>query len=83
MKKIIKLAAGLALVAVIATGTVVLLSSLPVKAAPQGGQPCGGIAGLQCPNPNQVCVDDPRDNCDPKRGGTDCIGVCRGPGGSQ
>ncbi|MCK5831404.1 MAG: hypothetical protein KAH20_14000 [Methylococcales bacterium] len=36
---------------------------------------CGGIAGLICPNA-LICIDDPRDNCDPKKGGADCIGTC-------
>jgi hypothetical protein len=38
-------------------------------------QPCGGIAGFPCPT-GQVCVDDPRDDCDPTKGGSDCIGLC-------
>ena len=37
--------------------------------------PCGGFAGIACPG-NAVCVDDPRDDCDPLNGGNDCIGVC-------
>jgi hypothetical protein len=41
----------------------------------EGGDPCGGFAGLPCPQ-GQVCVDDPSDSCDPKSGGADCIGVC-------
>ena len=36
---------------------------------------CGGFAGIQCPE-GMICVDDPTDNCDPNRGGADCIGVC-------
>src|SRR6185369_433859 len=36
---------------------------------------CGGIAGLQCPDGFE-CVDNPRDNCDPKKGGADCGGIC-------
>jgi hypothetical protein len=36
---------------------------------------CGGIAGIACPS-GFVCVDDPRDDCDPERGGADCGGVC-------
>jgi hypothetical protein len=38
-------------------------------------QPCGGIAGFPCPK-GQVCVDDPRDACDPAQGGSDCLGFC-------
>ncbi|WP_430230180.1 Kazal-type serine protease inhibitor family protein [Nitrosomonas communis] len=36
---------------------------------------CGGIAGTQCPQ-NQICIDNPADNCDPKKGGRDCPGIC-------
>ncbi|WP_050430852.1 hypothetical protein [Chondromyces crocatus] len=36
---------------------------------------CGGIAGLPCPA-GLVCVDDPRDDCDPRMGGADCSGIC-------
>lgn len=40
-------------------------------------QACGGIAGIPCPE-GKTCVDDPRDDCDPKRGGADCPGICKG-----
>lgn len=36
---------------------------------------CGGIAGFQCPQPEQVCIDDPRDDCAPPKG-ADCGGTC-------
>ncbi|MGC4065109.1 MAG: hypothetical protein QM784_10780 [Polyangiaceae bacterium] len=36
---------------------------------------CGGIAGLPCPA-GFTCVDDPRDDCSPCRGGADCGGIC-------
>lgn len=36
---------------------------------------CGGIAGFPCKE-GEICVDDPRDNCDPDRGGADCPGIC-------
>jgi hypothetical protein len=36
---------------------------------------CGGFAGLRCSG-TDVCVDDPRDTCDPNKGGADCSGVC-------
>ncbi|KAF2003362.1 hypothetical protein P154DRAFT_410402, partial [Amniculicola lignicola CBS 123094] len=38
---------------------------------------CGGFAGFRCPTDEKyTCIDDPRDDCDPKRGGADCIGIC-------
>lgn len=43
---------------------------------------CGGIAGIPCPE-GQTCVDDPRDDCDPKRGGADCPGICKGKSSSN
>lgn len=73
---------GFVLLTVVALGASALLSSPTAEAAGPGGQPCGGFAGLQCPGANQVCVDDPRDDCDPNRGGADCPGICRGPGGN-
>jgi hypothetical protein len=36
---------------------------------------CGGFAGLPCPRGFE-CVDDPRDDCSPCRGGADCGGIC-------
>jgi len=52
----------------------------PPKGSPAYGdkeprQMCGGIAGFPCPE-GKKCVDDPSDNCDPARGGADCIGIC-------
>ena len=41
----------------------------------QDGPFCGGIAAIPCPG-NGHCVDDPRDDCDPKNGGADCGGIC-------
>ncbi|SFN65537.1 Kazal-type serine protease inhibitor family protein [Nitrosospira briensis] len=38
-------------------------------------QACGGIAGIPCPE-GKTCVDNPKDDCDPKRGGADCPGIC-------
>jgi hypothetical protein len=52
------------------------------RATPQGklagGQFCGGIAAIQCPE-GLICVDDPRDRCDPTQSGRDCGGVCISP----
>ena len=36
---------------------------------------CGGFGGFPCPGIGR-CVDDPSDDCDPKHGGADCIGIC-------
>lgn len=43
---------------------------------------CGGFAGFPCPL-GEVCVDDRSDDCDPERGGADCLGVCRNAGGRR
>lgn len=37
---------------------------------------CGGIAGLECPA-GSACTDNPDDDCDPKAGAADCIGICK------
>jgi hypothetical protein len=37
---------------------------------------CGGFAGFRCPKEGMLCVDDPRDDCDPENGGADCAGLC-------
>ncbi|KAK0638472.1 hypothetical protein B0T16DRAFT_226284 [Cercophora newfieldiana] len=37
---------------------------------------CGGFAGFACKDKNKICVDDPRDDCDPLNGGADCGGIC-------
>eukprot|EP00730_Choanoeca_flexa_P000761 TRINITY_DN10326_c0_g1_i2.p1 TRINITY_DN10326_c0_g1~~TRINITY_DN10326_c0_g1_i2.p1 ORF type:complete len:854 (+),score=127.18 TRINITY_DN10326_c0_g1_i2:236-2797(+) len=36
---------------------------------------CGGFLGTKC-GMDQECVDDPRDECDPVKGGADCPGIC-------
>jgi hypothetical protein len=41
---------------------------------------CGGIAGIPCEE-GAICVDNPKDDCDPKRGGADCPGICIKKGG--
>lgn len=40
-----------------------------------GPKVCGGIANIPC-GPNETCVDDPNDGCDPSKGGADCSGIC-------
>ncbi|KAK0614596.1 hypothetical protein B0T14DRAFT_437454 [Immersiella caudata] len=37
---------------------------------------CGGFAGFACKDEGKICVDDPRDDCDPLNGGADCGGIC-------
>jgi hypothetical protein len=39
-------------------------------------QSCGGFAGFACHDPEDECVDDPSDGCDPAKGGADCGGIC-------
>ncbi|MGZ3405135.1 MAG: DUF6748 domain-containing protein [Polyangia bacterium] len=39
----------------------------------EGGQACGGFAGLQCPGQNQYCDLSPVNAC----GGADLMGVCK------
>ena len=80
---IVRMASVLTVVAVILIATAVMQWIPNAEAARGGRQACGGLQGLVCPSPRQVCVDDPRDNCDPKTGGADCIGICRGPGGGN
>jgi hypothetical protein len=36
---------------------------------------CGGFLNRRCPT-GFSCVDDPRDECSPCRGGADCPGIC-------
>lgn len=37
---------------------------------------CGGIGNIQCAGPDEICIDDPRDTCDPSKSGRDCGGIC-------
>jgi len=46
-----------------------------VAQANEDGMFCGGIAGIPCPD-GYTCVDNPFDDCNPKKGGADCGGVC-------
>lgn len=36
---------------------------------------CGGIGGIPCKQ-GFGCIDDPSDDCDPKTGAADCLGIC-------
>ncbi len=47
----------------------------PGICVPKNPPLCAGFAGLRCPA-GLYCYDKPRDGCDPKKGGRDCIGVC-------
>jgi len=38
---------------------------------------CGGFTGSACSSPNDRCVDDPTDDCNPATGGADCGGICK------
>jgi hypothetical protein len=49
---------------------------LSVVEEQQGGEFCGGFAGIACPE-GYTCVDDPTDDCDPNQGGADCGGICQ------
>ena len=39
------------------------------------GRPCGGPKGLTC-RTGLTCVDNPSDNCDPRKEGMKCPGTC-------
>ncbi len=52
-----------------------LVKSCGISIEPEDTLICGGIAGISCPN-SLICIDDPSDNCDPKNGAADCIGIC-------
>lgn len=65
----------------------------PALAAEQGGATaeqkkpatgafCGGIAAITCTE-GLVCVDDPKDTCDPTKGGADCGGICMSAEGKK
>lgn len=50
------------------------LGSCDCNVVPVDAMICGGIAGLRCPV-GTVCMDDPRDSCEPGSG-ADCSGIC-------
>jgi hypothetical protein len=47
----------------------------PVAQCVPDGPRCGGFAGITCAGAG-TCEDDPSDDCDPRRGGADCGGLC-------
>jgi hypothetical protein len=54
------------------------LLCLGAAGQPKGGQFCGGLAAIRCPE-GLTCVDDPNDYCGPIAGGRDCGGICVDP----
>ncbi len=52
-----------------------LIADCPGFCVQLNGPMCGGFAGFQCPDKDQVCVDDPRDDCGGP-GSADCSGIC-------
>ncbi|WP_375765437.1 hypothetical protein NR798_27405 [Archangium gephyra] len=57
-------------------------ASTQTAALAQGGEFCGGIAGIPC-DEGFTCVDDPNDDCDPNQGGRDCGGICQEQGAEK
>ncbi|KAL2196607.1 hypothetical protein P885DRAFT_69621 [Corynascus similis CBS 632.67] len=54
-----------------------LITKTTLSPAPEPTyQFCGGLAAIDCEDKNHVCIDDPRDGCDPNNGGADCGGIC-------
>ncbi|KAJ4130192.1 hypothetical protein NW768_007174 [Fusarium equiseti] len=47
----------------------------PGICAPTKPPSCGGFIGKKCPK-GLYCYDDPKDSCNPKKGGADCPGIC-------
>ncbi|KAF5590305.1 Kazal domain protein [Fusarium subglutinans] len=47
----------------------------PGICAPNKPHTCGGIIGEKCPK-GLYCYDNPSDDCDAKKGGNDCSGIC-------
>lgn len=76
MRKGSRILLGLSLVAAIAIGITGLMMTPETMSAPPDRQFCGGIAGFPCPE-GYVCVDDPTDDCNPRKGGADCGGYCK------
>ena len=67
---------GVLVLVACAVGVAGLMAPATSGAGGGGGKFCGGFAGVPCPE-GFVCVDDPRDNCDPNQGGADCAGYCK------
>lgn len=76
MRRDARLLVGTAILAALAIGVTGLLAPVTEAAKPGGGQFCGGIAGIPCPE-GFVCKDVPGDGCDPLHGGADCPGRCK------
>ncbi|KAK9441808.1 proteinase inhibitor I1, Kazal [Metarhizium brunneum] len=52
-----------------------LACDIPGICMPKKPHQCAGFAGFACPK-GQFCYDVPKDGCDPKNGGADCLGLC-------
>src|SRR5262245_5710283 len=42
---------------------------------PEEYERCGGVIAIGCQD-GYTCVDDPRDDCNPYKGDSDCVGIC-------
>lgn len=47
----------------------------PGICAPEKKKTCSGFLGTSCPE-GLYCYDIPKDGCDVKKGGADCLGIC-------
>jgi hypothetical protein len=68
------------IVAVLSVVGLLTLAACEPPPAPPSPEPatCGGIAARPCAG-GFICIDDPRDDCDPRNGGADCGGICVAP----
>ncbi|KAJ9470839.1 hypothetical protein DIPPA_12087 [Diplonema papillatum] len=51
-------------------------SALAVVEVCEGKASCGARLGTACESVSDVCIDDPSDDCNPLKGGADCMGCC-------
>lgn len=74
MRKSLRVLIGALALGACVLGAMALMA--PATSADPPGQPCGGFAGIPCPE-GFVCVDVPGDGCNPNHGGADCAGYCK------